>query len=56
MAPLVSNVRSNRLKAGIGGSSRSCPYEKHDIVSFFLGKRSLPVLCVASCHAFRGEA
>jgi hypothetical protein len=37
--------------AGIGGSSRSWLHEKHDIVSFFLGKRSLLVLRMASCHA-----
>jgi hypothetical protein len=41
--------------AGIGGSSRSCLYEKHDIVSFFLGKRSLLVLRMASCHAVLGS-
>jgi hypothetical protein len=28
-----------------------CIHEKHDIVSFFLGKRSLLVLRTASCHA-----
>jgi hypothetical protein len=41
------------VAAGIGGSSRSWLYEKHDIVSFFLGKRSLLVLRMASCHAGR---
>jgi hypothetical protein len=39
--------------AGIGGSSRSRLHEKHDIVSFFLGKRSLLVLRMASCHAVK---
>jgi hypothetical protein len=42
-------------KPGIGGSSRSCLYEKHDIVSFFLCKRSLLVLRMASCHAVLGS-
>jgi hypothetical protein len=41
------------VAAGSGGSSRSWLYEKHDIVSFFLGKRSLLVLRMASCHAGR---
>ncbi len=36
---------------GIGGSSRSCVHEKHRVVRFFLGKRSLLVLRMASCHA-----
>ena len=41
----------HRTAAGIGGSSRSFLHEKHDIVSFFLGKRSLLVLRFASCEA-----
>ena len=28
-----------------------CVHEKHDVLSFFLGKRSLPVLRFASCEA-----
>ena len=38
-------------EAGIGGSSRSCVHEKHSILLFFLGKRSLLVLRFASCEA-----
>ena len=30
-----------------------CDHEKHSIVLFFLGKRSLLVLRMASCHAAR---
>ena len=37
--------------AGIGGSSRRMLHAKHDILSFSLGKRSLPVLRFASCEA-----
>ena len=37
--------------AGIGGSSRGMLHAKHDILSFLLGKRSLPVLRFASCEA-----
>jgi hypothetical protein len=37
--------------AGIGGSSRSCLHAKHGILPFSLGKRSLLVLRMASCHA-----
>jgi hypothetical protein len=44
-------LRSSLGRAGIGGSSRSYVHEKHDIVSFFLGKSSLLVLRMASCHA-----
>ncbi len=40
----------------IGGSSRSCVHEKHRILRFFLGKRSLLVLRFASCEAVPGGA
>jgi hypothetical protein len=50
-------LRSSRGRSrGIGRSSSSCLHEKHDVVSFFLGKRSLPVLRFASCEAVVGEA
>jgi len=42
--------------AGIGGSSRSCLHEKHSVLLFFLGKRSLLVLRLASCEAVMGRA
>ena len=45
-----------RTEAGIGGSSRSCLHEKHSVLLFFLGKRSLLVLRFASCEAVIGEA
>jgi hypothetical protein len=38
-------------RAGSPNTEASCIHEKHDIVSFFLGKRSLLVLRMASCHA-----
>jgi hypothetical protein len=44
-------AKQPRTVAGIGGSSRSFLHEKHDILSFFLGKRSLLVLRFASCEA-----
>jgi hypothetical protein len=39
--------------AGIGGSSTSCIHAKHGILPFLLGKRSLLVMRMASCHAIR---
>jgi len=41
----------SRTRAGCLDTEASCVHEKHDIVSFFLGKRSLLVLRKASCHA-----
>ena len=35
------------------GLPMRCDHEKHSIVLFFLGKRSLLVLRMASCHAAR---
>jgi hypothetical protein len=57
LAWLRRSRRTDKLKtcrhggAGIGGSSRSCLHEKHSILLFFLGKRSLLVLRFASCEA-----
>jgi hypothetical protein len=44
-----------KREPGIGGSSRSWIHEKHDILSFFLGKRSLLVLRFASYEAVLDE-
>jgi hypothetical protein len=49
-------MRSTIRGAGIGGSSRSRFHEKHRIVRFFLGKRSLRVLRFASCEAVMDRA
>ena len=37
--------------AGSPNTAASCIHEKHSIVLFFLGKRSLLVLRFASCEA-----
>jgi hypothetical protein len=42
--------------AGIGGSSRSCLHEKHSVLLFFLGKRSLLVFRFTSCETVLGGA
>jgi hypothetical protein len=42
-------------RAGSPNTEASCIHEKHDIVSFFLGKRSLLVLRFASCEAVFDE-
>ena len=47
----------SRTRAGSPDTEASCIHEKHRIVRFFLGKRSLLVLRMASCHANqRGRA
>jgi hypothetical protein len=40
-------------RAGSPNTEASCIHEKHSILLFFLGKRSLLVLRMASCHAIR---
>jgi hypothetical protein len=48
-------LRSRLTRAGSPNTEASCLHEKHDIVSFFLGKRSLLVLRFASCEAVIDE-
>jgi len=42
-------------RAGSPNTEANCIHEKHDILSFFLGKRSLLVLRFASCEAVIDE-